>query len=120
MRVLACGGRDYFDRQVIYTTLTKLHRENQVMVLVHGGASGADTLASEWAATMGVPAEAYVADWKKYGRAAGVLRNTDMLMNGKPDLVVAFPGGRGTADMVSQAKKAGVPVSEIKGDKQNG
>jgi ethanolamine utilization protein EutP (predicted NTPase) len=64
MRVLACGGRDYFDRQVIYTTLTKLHRENQVTVLVHGGASGADTLASEWAATMGVPVSKIKGDVK--------------------------------------------------------
>ena len=47
-------------------------------------------------------------DWKKYGKKAGPLRNQQMLEEGKPDLVVAFPGGNGTADMVRRAKKANI------------
>lgn len=117
MRVLVCGGRDYFDRQTIYRTLTTLHHEKPFTTLMHGNAQGADTLASEWAATLGVPSLAYPADWKKHGKAAGPLRNAFMLEEGKPDLVVAFPGGRGTADMIEKATKAGVPVNRILGGK---
>jgi hypothetical protein len=57
-----------------------------------------------------VPIDVYVAQWKKHGRAAGPIRNQRMLDKGKPDLVVAFPGGRGTADMIRRAERAGVPV----------
>ncbi len=50
------------------------------------------------------------AEWSKYGRRAGPIRNKQMLDVGKPHLVVAFPGGAGTANMVKQAKAAGVPI----------
>ena len=55
-------------------------------------------------AANGVVVEEFKADWDKFGRAAGPIRNAQMLREGKPDLVVAFPGGRGTANMVAQAK----------------
>jgi hypothetical protein len=55
----------------------------------------------------------FPADWEKYGKAAGPIRNQQILVEGKPDLVVAFQGGRGTANMVSRAQQAGVPVVEI-------
>jgi len=53
------------------------------------------------------------AEWDKFGRRAGPLRNEQMLREGKPDVVVAFPGGRGTAHMVRIAKEAGIDVLEI-------
>ena len=54
--------------------------------------------------------EEYPADWKKYGKSAGPLRNQRMIDEGKPDLVVAFPGGVGTADMISRAKAYNISV----------
>jgi hypothetical protein len=57
--------------------------------------------------------ERYRADWAKHGRAAGPIRNKQMLEEGKPDLVVAFPGGQGTANMMSQVREAGVRVMAI-------
>jgi UDP-N-acetylmuramoylalanine-D-glutamate ligase len=62
---------------------------------------------------MRIPVETYEADWDTHGKAAGPIRNKRMLDEGKPDLVVAFPGGRGTANMISQARKAGVEVIEV-------
>jgi len=53
------------------------------------------------------------AKWSKHGRAAGPIRNQEMIDECKPDLVVAFPGGRGTADMVRRAKAAGIRVIEV-------
>ena len=74
---------------------------------------GADTLGAEWAKAQGIPCEVYMADWEGLGRKAGPIRNQRMLDEGKPDLVVAFPGGRGTADMVRRARSAGLDVLEI-------
>lgn len=82
-------------------------------MIIHGGARGADSLAAYWAAHSGVPFETYQADWKQHGRGAGPIRNKRMLSEGKPDLVVAFPGGSGTAHMVRIAREAGVKVMEV-------
>lgn len=112
-RVLVCGGRNYADSKRVSEVLSKLHSEEPFEVLIHGRARGADTLARLWAKDNGVPEEGFSAEWKKYGRAAGAIRNTRMLKEGRPTLVVAFPGGKGTTNMVRQAEKAGVPVIEI-------
>jgi hypothetical protein len=114
MRVLVTGGRDFGDRKLLFETLDRLHATHVFSVLIHGDASGADRLAGEWAVARGVQVEAHPADWKKHGRAAGPIRNTQML-DEKPDLLVAFPGGRGTADMVRKAKAAGLEVVMIDG-----
>jgi hypothetical protein len=79
-------------------------------VIVHGAAVGADQMAGSWARSRGVAEAAFPADWGRDGRAAGPIRNQRMLDEGRPDLVVAFPGGRGTADMVRRARAAGVAV----------
>jgi hypothetical protein len=82
-------------------------------VIIHGGATGADTLAQAYANDRVIPTLVFKADWDKYGRAAGPKRNAAMLKQGKPDLVIAFPGGKGTADMVRRAEAAGVPVRRV-------
>lgn len=83
------------------------------IIIIQGGARGADRAADEWAIINWVPLETYLPDWDKYRKAAGPIRNKQMLDEGKPDVVIAFPGGRGTANMVSLAKKAGVEVVEV-------
>lgn len=113
MRVLVCGGRSYNDRTRVVNVLTKLHAGAGIDMLIEGGANGADRLAREWAETSLVPLKTFAADWENYGTMAGPLRNQLMLDEGKPDVVIAFPGGRGTADMKKKARKAGVEVIEI-------
>jgi hypothetical protein len=90
-----------------------MHAERLFATLIAGGARGADTLAYEWAQARGIPAVVYKADWAKLGRAAGPIRNQRMLGEGNPNLVIAFPGGRGTANMVRLAREAGVEVIEL-------
>jgi predicted Rossmann-fold nucleotide-binding protein len=109
-RVLVCGGRNYADRAAIYASLDNLHAEHEFTVLIAGGARGADTLAAQWAQDRGIPTQVYTAEWESLGRKAGPIRNQRMLTEGKPDLVVAFPGGKGTANMVAQARAAGLRV----------
>lgn len=117
MRVLVCGGRDYNDRETLFAKMDELYYayDRRFSTLIDGGANGADALAHQWAGRAGLSTERYRADWKTHGRAAGPIRNKRMLDEGKPDLVVAFPGGRGTANMVAQARAAGVKVIEIGG-----
>jgi hypothetical protein len=113
MRIIVCGGRAYQNRERVFETLDALHRERRIELVAQGGAEGADALAKQWARDMGVETGTFYADWKAYGRLAGPMRNQRMLVDARPDLVVAFPGGRGTADMILRAEQACVPVRRI-------
>ena len=115
MKILVCGGRDYADIEKVYETLSGLHTgptDDCVSVVIQGGAHGADALARSWARDNAVHHAEVVALWGEFGKAAGPMRNCAMLLL-DPDLVVAFPGGRGTADMVRKAKAAGIEVLEV-------
>lgn len=115
MRVLVCGGRDFADMALLNSTLDRLHAEQPISCIIEGGASGADSLAGVWSAINNLDRHArFEADWAIHGKSAGPIRNAKMLKEGKPDLVVAFPGGSGTANMVEQVRAAGVKVLEIK------
>lgn len=110
MRVIVCGGRNFSDREYLFSILDYFDNKYRVDAVIHGGAKGADSLAGEWAETRSKVVEVYAADWDKHGRAAGPRRNKKMLMEGNPDLVIAFEGGKGTDNMVSLANSAGVAV----------
>ena len=109
MKVLVCGGRDYQNAEYLYSVLDKVNYYGDI-VLCHGGAKGADALAGQWASDRGVSCTVFPAQWKVHGKAAGPIRNKQMLDEFKPDMVIAFPGGAGTRNMIGQAKKAGVKV----------
>ena len=113
MRVLVCGGREFEDTALAFAVLDRLHRERCCTVLIEGDARGADRIAGAWADARGIEHRVFPADWQGLGRKAGPIRNLQMLQEGKPDLVVAFPGGRGTAHMVHCAGEAGVPVLQV-------
>jgi len=113
-RYIVCGGRHYNDWHFLMSKLNTLFQQDWNFVLVHGAAPGADTLASQWGEWVQVIVEPHPADWDKYGKAAGMIRNQEMLDSGV-DGVVAFPGGVGTAGMVRIARKAGVPVWDLRG-----
>jgi hypothetical protein len=112
-KVLVCGGRDYSDAKSLNMVLDAAHYANPIVMLIHGAARGADTLAEKWAEANGVTSNAYPADWKRDGKAAGPMRNQRMLDQCKPHIVIAFPGGKGTADMIRRAEAAGVPVVRV-------
>ncbi len=114
MRVLVCGGRHYYDLVAISNVLHQIHAARPISVIVQGGATGADAGAKTWALKNGINAITYAAEWKKHGKGAGPKRNQVMLDREKPDLVVAFPGGAGTADMVRRAKAAGINVRDLR------
>lgn len=111
MRILVCGGRDTGDFEVP-RFIEYLHRLKPT-VIISGEARGFDSLAKNYAEVFGVDYEGYPADWGTFGKSAGYRRNVQMAKEGKPDLVVAFPGGKGTANMVEIAKAAGIPVEVV-------
>ncbi len=126
-RVLVCGGREYGTRvteegytvintdEVSYlnTILDSLKTEFTDLVIIQGEARGADTLAKDWAIRNKVMTLSFPANWKQYGKSAGYQRNTQMLKEGKPDIIIAFPGGRGTKMMCEIAETAGITVRRV-------
>lgn len=110
MKVLVCGGRAFNDTLFLGAILELLHVKRPITSVVEGGAFGADRLARMWAIGHNISVQTFNADWILYGRRAGPVRNRKMHREARPDLVVAFQGGSGTADMVSVAQAAGTPV----------
>src|SRR5687768_3912921 len=107
MRVLVCGSREFPDNDFLWTFIRGLDGTDTVIV---GGARGPDRQAERCARARGVPVEVYPAPWEEHGKAAGPIRNQQMIDEGKPDMVVAFHDGesKGTADMIRRARKAGI------------
>lgn len=107
MKVLVCGGRDYDDRDKVFSVLDGLKEKYGIDYVIEGGAKGADSIAKEWRQERGIIGATFKADWNKWGKRAGVIRNTSMLFAGNPDYVIAFPGGRGTENMLEQSVENG-------------
>ena len=110
MRVLIAGGRDFTDKQFLTEYMSTYL--GSVTTLISGTARGADNLGEEWAKENGIAIERYPAQWSRDGKAAGPIRNAEMLKKGNPDLVVVFEGGKGSAHMASISRKAGVNTVE--------
>lgn len=118
MKVLVFGSRKWVDQAVVERELKKLPPET---VLVHGAAPGADNIGGFVGKQLGFEVRSYPADWERYGRAAGPIRNQQMLDAEHPDkagvhldLALCFhkdPGlGIGSADMNRRLEKASVEV----------
>ena len=121
MRVVVYGGRDFYDESWLKQELCDLvwQRGNfasvpkQISVLIHGGARGVDQMAGWFGIGCGLEVIEFKAQWDKHGKAAGPIRNQQMIDEGKPELGVAFPGGKGTADMTRRLKAAGIRVIQL-------
>lgn len=109
MMVLVTGGRGYADKEFLYKKLDKLHRIGRITRLVQGAASGADSLAGQWARDRGVQEIVCPANWNKHGRRAGYLRN-EAMADLLPDVVLMFPGNAGTNMMKEIAEERGIQV----------
>jgi hypothetical protein len=113
LKVLVCGGLDVTDATVIYAELDRLLATHRFTTVIEGDARGVDRIAGEWARARDIKVMEFPADWKNEGRHAALIRNERMLRDGKPDLVIAFPGGGGTWHTCSQAEKIGIAVLKV-------
>lgn len=110
LKLLICGDRNWSDGNAIRDVIKQFNPST----VIEGEAKGADTLARLSAETMGIDVMRFPADWQKYGRAAGPIRNSQMLKEGNPDVVVGFhykiDDSKGTKNMLTIAKRAGKPT----------
>lgn len=113
MRILVTGSRDWDDRDMIYQALamTRGDTPHDQMVLVVGGARGADAIAKAYAESMDWGIEEYRPDWERHARAAGILRNIEMV-DTWPDICLAFikNHSRGASHCAGYAESKGIPV----------
>ncbi|WP_262027594.1 DUF2493 domain-containing protein [Microvirga sp. Mcv34] len=110
MKAIVCGGRRYRDRARLYQVLDAAVERLGLSFIIQGVSDGADLLAFDWAQERGIRCGSFPADWETHGRKAGPIRNQEMIDEGKPDAVIAFPGGKGTKDMIERGRAAGIRV----------
>ncbi len=114
MRVLVCGGRDLQDEDYVDKTLDRLlAARGPFERVMHGDARGVDKLAGKWARAHGVLEWDFLPEWHRVDAHDGESRNQRMIAECAPDLVIAFPGGIGTENMIESARAAGIEVIEI-------
>lgn len=125
LRLAVTGGRAYPDRDAVWQTLDATHACLPIAELAHGACvdrtgalCGADGHADGWALARGYVLDTtlhrYPADWTRHPRAAGPIRNRMMLRNFAPGVLIAFPGGNGTADCVRAAQQLGICVLDLR------
>lgn len=119
MKVLVCGGRDFTNEGLLVAVLSRVHYSSRgpIRQIIHGDARGADRMAGAWAVSHAIPVRKFPAKWTLHRKAAGPIRNRQMLVDGRPDVVVAFKGGVGTHDMIDQAERRGIPVLDYGGER---
>ncbi len=117
MKILVTGARDWTSEELIDLVVSRLPTKS---IVVHGGCRGADAIAGMLASKRGHEVREYPADWTRYGRAAGHIRNQEMLdrehrENEPIDIVFAFhealfDRSRGTLDMCKRAEKTAIKI----------
>jgi homoserine dehydrogenase len=121
IKVLVCGDRHWKDQIFIDKVLDVM--KDQIGTIIEGEANGADKMGRVWAEKNDKRVEPYPANWEKFGKAAGPIRNKQMLDEGKPDMVIAFhddlENSRGTKNMVEQSRKRGITVVTVNHSKEH-
>lgn len=112
MKVAVVGSRNFSDYNLLKSTLDEYYPK--ISLIVSGGAKGADSLSELYAKEEGIRTLIFKPDWQKFGRAAGMIRNKDIVNNA--DMVVAFWDGksRGTKDSIDYGTKLGKVVKVVK------
>lgn len=110
MIVAVTGGRNWSDPAFVSRCLWSVHAKSPISELHEGGANGWDSWCRQWARAGGIQVITYWANWEAHGKAAGHIRNGLILDRAKPKVLLAGPGGHGTANMIRQAEERGIKV----------
>lgn len=123
MKVIVSGDRHWSDAKFIYYVLDLIEEAYGTLEIVEGCAQGADYYAERWAIMRGRTVYHHPANWSQYGRAAGPIRNSEMLKEENPEFVIAFHSNimnsKGTRDMVTRARKNDVATVVLNGKEFN-
>jgi len=115
MKLLICGSRNWTSWSLIQNFLDKFKAQHGQFELIHGDCRGADKMGAYLANKMNMKVTAFPADWNTHGKAAGPIRNKQMI-DDKPDYVVAFKGHTsvGTKNLINIARSANIKVEVIR------
>lgn len=108
-KVIVTGGRDFDDAGLVFDVLERIKAD----VIIHGDCRGLDTLAGKYGVMKGLRVIPYPAKWKELGKRAGPIRNIQMLEENPDAILIAFPGGTGTANCIAEARKRGILVLQV-------
>lgn len=108
--VVVTGGRAFTDEAFINRSLNDFHERVGIKAMFQGGATGVDSICSSWAWERGIPMFECRANWKKFPKSAGPIRNHWMKLFSGASHLLAFPGKRGTAHMVAACEKHGMTI----------
>jgi hypothetical protein len=111
-KYLICGSRNFKDRVMLNRALNALILHPRDAVIIHGDCSGVDRMAGQWGDEHGAKVNPVPADWAGHGMSAGPIRN-GLMLELKPDVVIAFPGGKGTQNMINQARLRRVVTIQV-------
>lgn len=110
MRTIVAGSRDGVTYQMVVDAINEAPFRDRISAVVCGDARGADLHGAAWARQKGLPVAHYPADWQGYGRGAGYIRNRKMAHEADALIAVHCDGSKGTAHMIAEARKCGLPV----------
>lgn len=110
-RIAVTGGRNFMNFLIIRKAFQEINL-NENDTIVHGGCSGCDQLCAEVAKEFKAKTEEYPADWNKYGKAAGPIRNEKMLKS-NIDMLLVFQGGKGTKNCVKKAEELQIKIKRF-------
>ncbi|WP_248805026.1 DUF2493 domain-containing protein [Pseudomonas sp. MWU13-2100] len=116
MRVLICAGRYYLNAAMCRKALEAYHQTRRISVLIHGGNQFLGSEVEDWARENGTHLVRYPSNWQLYGKQAERRRNQFMLTDSEPELVIAFPGGHDTEELLAQAKAMNIEIRSINHD----
>ncbi|MHA1302510.1 MAG: DUF2493 domain-containing protein [Candidatus Heimdallarchaeaceae archaeon] len=112
MKLAIVGGRNFNDYEKLEDAMQFFHIEDfqEVSVIISGGAKGADSLGERYAENWNIQIKQFLPEWNKYGKAAGFIRNQQIV--DACDMVLAFWDGesKGTKDTIDKARKAKKPT----------
>ncbi len=114
MKLIIAGGVAMRLSDEDLAKLDAIHAEHRITEVVSGGARGVDADGESWAGSRGLPVRVFPADWRRYGRGAGPVRNRQMAAYATA--AVLFPGGSGTRNMLAEARRAGLVVFDFMSD----
>ena len=124
MKIIIAGSREIFDYELLKKFMKKICDQYEITQVISGNAKGMDKCGEYWAVEHGIPIVDMPADWDKHGKAAGPIRNAEMLKISDLILVIKKTESRGSSHMASIAKASGKPtfvynVDTKKGNKYN-